>query len=43
MVYPFDPGRRYVGRPPGARNKTTNILKEAVLLAAETVGLPEVE
>ena len=32
-----------VGRPPGGRNKTTNILKEAILLAAETVGMPEVK
>ena len=26
------------GRPKGASNKTTRILKEAILLAAETVG-----
>jgi len=26
------------GRPPGARNKTTTALREAILLAAETTG-----
>ena len=42
-VYPIEPGSRPIGRPPGGRNKTTNVLKEAILLAAETVGLPEIE
>ena len=26
------------GRPPGARNRTTRILKEAIILAAESIG-----
>ena len=35
---PFEPGERRVGRPAGAPNKTTRILKEAGILAAEIVG-----
>src|SRR6266550_7614324 len=42
VLYSIEPGKRSVGRPPGARNRTTNILKEAILLAAETTGMPEV-
>ncbi len=30
--------RRGAGRPPGTPNKTTAALKEAILMAAETVG-----
>ena len=37
---PFEPGERRVGRPAGAPNKTTRILKEAGILAAEIVGFP---
>jgi hypothetical protein len=38
---PFEPGERRVGRPAGAPNKTTRILKEAGILAAEIVGFPK--
>lgn len=30
--------RRGAGRPPGSANKTTALLKEAIIKAAETVG-----
>jgi len=32
--------RRSPSRPPGAQNKITRILKEAILQAAATVGKP---
>ena len=32
------PPRAGLGRPPGAKNKVTTTLKEAILLAAEQVG-----
>jgi hypothetical protein len=38
---PFEPGERRVGRPAGAPNKTTRVLKEAGILAAEIVGFPK--
>src|SRR5215217_3484224 len=31
-------GTRGAGRPPGAQNKVTRVLKEAILLAAENAG-----
>jgi hypothetical protein len=37
---PFEPGERRVGRPAGAPNKTTRVLKEAGILAAEIAGFP---
>jgi hypothetical protein len=38
---PFEAGERRVGRPAGAPNKTTRVLKEAGILAAEIVGFPK--
>jgi hypothetical protein len=37
---PFEPGERRVGRPAVMPNKTTRVLKEAGILAAEIVGFP---
>jgi hypothetical protein len=38
---PFEPGERRVGRPAGVSNKTTRVLKEAGILAAEMAGFPK--
>jgi hypothetical protein len=39
-LYPAEPGERRVGRPAGVPNRTTRILREAAILAAEHVGFP---
>jgi hypothetical protein len=38
---PIKKGERRVGRKPGTLNKTTQILKDALLDAATAVGFPE--
>ncbi len=45
VLTPFVPGelRPTQGRPPGATNKITRILKEAILQAAGTVGKPRIK
>lgn len=34
----LEPGKPGPGRPPGSRNKTTTLAKEAIALAAEGLG-----
>jgi hypothetical protein len=40
---PFEPGKRRVGRSAGVPNRTTRILKEAGILAAEIAGFPKLK
>lgn len=38
QLKPFTPGHTRMGRPKGVRNKTTRILREAIIMAAEASG-----